>query len=126
MIIRKKRVIGRGIKYRGNFKYMTRRGSGFFDIFKPIWGIIKTLFQHKDKIISTAKDVYNVGKNTKDIIQLLKKQKPPAPPPIIPVPSVPLIPKTDDIEDIISRTNKIRTGSSIRRINGRGFAFAQN
>ena len=113
---------GKGIKYRANYRYRTRRGNGFFDFFKPVIPIIKTLFQNKDKIISTAKDVYNIGKNTKDIVQAIRKR----PPGIIP-PTLPVGIDTKDIklESIINRINQLKTGSSISRRTrmGKGFSY---
>jgi len=121
MIVRNKITRGgKGIKYRGNYRYRTKRGNGFFDFFKPVIPIIKTLFQNKDKIISTAKDVYNIGKNTKDIVQAIRK---PAPIPVIipPAPPLPIGIDTKDIKirDIIDRINRIKTGSRI----GKGFSY---
>ena len=105
---------GKGIKYRANYRYRTRRGNGFFDFFKPVIPIIKTLFQNKDKIISTAKDVYNIGKNTKDIVQAIRKP-------------LPTLPNTKDttLESIINRINQLKTGSSISRRTrmGKGFSY---
>ena len=102
---------GKGIKYRANYRYRTKRGNGFFDFFKPVIPIIKTLFQNKDKIISTAKDVYNIGKNTKDIVQAIRK----------PAPTLPILPPSIDtkdikLESIINRINQIRVG--------KGFSYA--
>ena len=112
MIVRNKITRGgKGIKYRANYRYRTRRGNGFFDFFKPVIPIIKTLFQNKDKIISTAKDVYNIGKNTKDIVQAIRK----------PAPTLPDLPPSKDtkditLESIINRINQIRVG--------KGFSYA--
>jgi hypothetical protein len=119
---------GKGIKYRANYRYRTRRGNGFFDFFKPVIPIIKTLFQNKDKIMSTAKYVYNIGKNTKDIVQAIRKPAPPAPTlPVIIPPSLPVGIDTKDIklESIINRINQLRTGSSISRHTrmGKGFSY---
>lgn len=50
------------------------------------------------KILPVAKDVVSIGKNTYDIIKEIKKKK-----------------SVDDIEEIINRMNKIKSGN--------GFAF---
>jgi len=63
----------------------TKRGKGIFDMFKPA--------------METAKDVVNIGENTKDIIKQIKK-----------TPSAP-----QPVDEIVNRITKLRVGS--------GFAY---
>ena len=60
-------------------------------------GIMDFLKSFKD-IVPVAKDVVNIGKNTYDIIKEIKKKK-----------------SVDDLENIINRINKIKSGN--------GFAY---
>ena len=58
-----------------------------------------------NKAVDVAKNVVNIGKNTKDIIKEIKSR-----PPVVPTVVA------TEIEDIVSRINRIRWGS--------GFAYA--
>lgn len=86
---------GRGIKYRGNYRYVSKCGNGMFDILKPI---VKGIFEHKDlisKTVNIAKDVYTTGKNVRDAI----KRKP-----------------ERNVSEIIEKIRALKTGE--------GFAYA--
>ena len=126
MIVHKR---GKGIvRYRCHNRYTKRSGSGFFDFLKPVIGIVKGIATHKDtisKVVSTAKDVYNVGQNTKDIIQSIRKPKP------APISnSLDQIEQTANLENIVNRISNLRTtsGASLKKRNlkshtGQGFAY---
>ena len=115
MIVHHRR--GRGIKYRGNYRYVVRHGNGILDSFKPVISIVKNLLQNREamgNLVATTKDVYSIGKNTKNIVDLIRKTKQPDIPVVIPKVS-------NNIEDIISKINRLRTGSGVRC--GKGFAY---
>lgn len=126
MIVQKR---GKGIiRYRCHNQYTKRSGSGFFDFLKPVASIIKGIAAHKDtisKVVNTAKDVYNVGQNTKDIIQSIRKPKPAV------VSNFPdHIDQAQNLENIINRINDLRTtsGASLKERTskfhiGKGFAY---
>ena len=130
MIVQKR---GKGIvRYQHHYRYIKRHGSGFFDFLKPVINIIKGIAAHKNtisKVFNTAKDVYKVGQNTKDIIQSIRKPKPaPNPQSYLPTASTKpiFIPDTPDLENIISRINMLRipkSGSAIKRRKGKGFSY---
>lgn len=89
-------------------KRVRKKGNGIFDLFKPVASLISTALQHKDDIAnvaSVAKDVVNVGKNTRDIIKHIRNKRPPA--------------AASEIEDIVKRINKLR-----QPVVGTGFAYA--
>jgi len=126
MIVQKR---GKGIvRYRCNNRYTKRSGSGFFDFLKPVISIVKGIAAHKDtiaKVVNTAKDVYNVGQNTKDIIQSIRKPKPA----LVSNPSN-HIDQQVNLENIINRINDLRTtsGASLKKRTskshfGKGFAY---
>ena len=114
MIVQHRR--GRGIKYRGNYRYMVRHGNGILDSLKPVMSIVKNLLQNREamgNLATTTKNVYTIGKNTKNIVDLIRTNKQPIP---VVIPKV-----SNDIEDIISKINRLRSGSGIRC--GKGFAY---
>jgi hypothetical protein len=108
MIVHKrgKVTVGRGVKYRGNYRYVTRCGNGIFDFLKPI---IQGIYDNKDVISKTmniAKDVITVGKNTKDVISSIRKKQQPAPPPTM----------DRNVREIVEKIRALKSGS--------GFAYA--
>ena len=114
MIVQHRR--GRGIKYRGNYRYIVRHGNGILNTLKPVISIVKNLFQNREamrNLVATTKDVYSIGKNTKNIVDLIRTNKQPIP---VVIPKV-----SNDIEDIISKINRLRSDSGTR--NGKGFAY---
>ena len=79
------------------------RGQGIFDFFKPVVSLVNKAMEYKD----VAKDVVNIGKNTRDIIKEIKtKNQPP-----------------NEIESIVNRINRIRLGGSAGSRCGSGFAY---
>jgi len=68
-------------------------GRGKLDFFKPVMSLVNKAMEYKD----VAKDVVNIGKNTRDIIKEIKnKNQPP-----------------NEIESIVNRINRIRLGGQL-------------
>ena len=103
MIVQKR---GKGIvRYRHNNRYIKRSGSGLSDFLKPMINVVKGILAHKDtisKVVETAKDVYRVGQNTKEIIQSIRKPQP-------------IQQEPEHVETVINRINNLRIG--------KGFAY---
>ncbi len=92
---------GKGIKY--------KRGRGIMDIIRPIIDVVKTIATNKDLAQQTgavAKDVFNIGKNTKNIIDSIRHKK---------VEKIKEAVESGDLKEIIDRIHRLKTGS--------GFAY---
>ena len=74
------------------------RGHGISNFLKPVISLVNKALEYKD----VAKDVVNLGKNTKDIIKEMKtKNTQPTPARAV-----------NEVENIVSRINRIRLGGS--------------
>ena len=82
----------------GNLRY---RGRGVMDVIRPMMDAVKYIGSTPElasKIGKTAVDVFNIGKNTKDIVTSIRGRK-----------------KDPDMDVVIDRINKLRVG--------RGFSY---
>ena len=97
------------------------RGHGIFDFFKPVMdflkpavNVVKTIAGNKEltsQIGKTASDIVNIGRNTKGIITSLRNKKAQV---IQQVPEV-IRPALDSqLENVISRLNRLKAGSGFR------------
>ena len=74
MIVHKHR--GRGVNHLVRTRH--HNGEGVMDIFKSLFGMAKTVLNNPEltsKISKTATEVFNIGKNTKDIITSVREKK---------------------------------------------------
>lgn len=111
-----------------------KRGHGIFDYVKPIFEGIKSIASNP----ATGEVIKNsiaLGQNTKNIVDSIRK-KPVIAPPLVtqiqsPMPEVynnVQVPFTSEINDVIARINKLKTGSGCgcnykRKHTGRGFRY---
>ena len=111
-----------------------KRGHGIFDYVKPIFEGIKSIASNP----ATGEVIKNsiaLGKNTKNIVDSIRK-KPVIAPPLVtqiqaPMPEMQsniVVPFTSEISDVIARINKLKTGSGCgcnykRKHTGRGFRY---
>ena len=99
--------------------HMTRgrdyRGHGIFDFFKPAIDLVKTIAGNRElagQIGKTAVDVFNIGRNTKNIITSLRSKKNQ----IVEKMPEAVRPAVDSqLEDVLNRINKLKMGSGFRR-----------
>ena len=79
-----------------------KQGEGIGDIFKVLMGIGKTILSKPEmvsQIVDTGKNLFNIGKNTWDIIKQVRQRE------------------GKGVKDVIKKINKIKLK------NGRGFSY---
>jgi hypothetical protein len=112
-LIRKSNLRMTHMIHRGRSK--DYRGHGIFDFFKPAIDLVKTIATNRDlagQIGKTAVDVFNIGRNTKNIITSLRNKKAQ----IVQQMPEAVRPAVDaQLEDVLNRINKLKMGTGFRR-----------
>jgi len=92
-----------------------KRGHGIFDFIKPAFNVIKSI-AYNPATPGIIKSSVEIGKNTKDIIDAIRR-KPSAPP------VEQIINEVNNVQDVIERSKKLRGGSGCNCRTGKGFRY---
>jgi len=90
-----------------------KRGHGIFDFIKPLFNVAKSIATNP-ATPGIIKSSVEIGKNTENIINAIRK-KPSAPP------VQDIINNVSNVQDVIERIKKLRTGSGCKC--GKGFSY---
>jgi len=92
-----------------------KRGHDIFDFIKPAFNVIKSIAtnQATPGIIKSSNEI---GKNTKNIVDAIRK-KPSAPP------VQDIINNVSNVQDVIERIKKLKSGSGCNCHSGKGFRY---
>jgi len=90
-----------------------KRGHGIFDFIKPLFNVAKSIVTNP-ATPGIIKSSVEIGKNTKNIIDAIRK-KPSAPP------VEDIINNVSNVQDIIERIKTLRSGSGCKC--GKGFSY---
>jgi len=92
-----------------------KRGHGIFDFIKPAFRVVKSIATNP-ATAGIIKSSVEIGKNTKNIIDAIRK-KPSAPP------VEDIINNVSNVQDLIERIKKLRAGSGCNCRSGKGFRY---
>jgi len=92
-----------------------KRGHGIFDFIKPAFNVIKSIATNP-ATPGIIKSSVEIGKNTKNIIDAIRK-KPSAPPVQY------IIDNVSNVQDVIERIKKLKSGTGCNCRSGKGFRY---
>jgi len=93
------------------------RGHGIFDFIKPIFSVVKSIASNPTTP-GILKSSVEIGKNTKNIIDAIRKK--------LSAPHVQdIINEVSNVQDVIERIKKLRSGSGCNctHRSGKGFSY---
>jgi len=91
-----------------------KRGHGIFDFIKPAFNVIKSIATNP-ATPGIIKSSVEIGKNTKNIIDAIRNKK------ALPVQDIAT--NVSNVQDVIERIKKLKSGTRCKCINGKGFRY---